>query len=175
MSIELGVAFATLVTLEPVMALVHRFAFHGPLWCWHKSHHEHPDTHRLVLNDLLWVPPLLASVALVGVGICLSPGGAPEVMVGLGMGVAAYVSAYIFAHDGVAHGRFPVPAVLRRMAVFRAVARMHGLHHRGGRSGTGAPPFGVYAARIEYRWRLSAVYSPPTKLCSWTRVGDVPA
>jgi hypothetical protein len=146
------------------MTLVHRFVFHGPLWCSHKSHHEHPTARRIVRNDLLWLWPLLASAALVSLG---SP-----VLVGLGIGGAAYVAAYILAHDGVAHGRFRVPTAVRRMTVFRVVAQTHHLHHRGGRDGVGASPFGVYLAHLEHRWRLSARYSPPTKVCWPVAAGD---
>jgi len=154
---ELAVAVGTLLVSEPLMTLVHRFAFHGPLWCSHKSHHEQPTARRIVRNDLLWLWPLSASAALVIFG---SP-----VLAGIGIGGAAYVGAYIFAHDGVAHARFWVPRAVRRMTVFRVVAQTHRLHHRDGRQGVGAPPFGVYAAHLEHRWRLSARYTPPTRLC----------
>jgi beta-carotene 3-hydroxylase len=155
---EFAVALGTLVAFEPFMALVHRFLFHGRLWCWHKSHHEHPTARRLVRNDLLWLWPLLGSAALITLG--------GPALVGLGIGTAAYVGAYIVAHDGIAHGRFWVPEPVRRLRGFRVVAEAHRLHHRGGRRGVGAPPFGVYAAHLEHRWRLSARYSPPTRLCS---------
>ena len=151
-------AIATLVLAEPVMTLVHRFVFHGPLWCEHESHHAHPTERRVVRNDLLWVWPLLASAALVAFG--------GPVLVGLGIGSALYVAAYILAHDGIAHGRFWVPRWLRRMAVFRVIAQTHRLHHRGGRTGKGAPPFGVYLAPLEHRWGLLVHYTPPTKLCA---------
>jgi len=93
------------------------------------------------------------------------------VLVGIGIGGGMYVGAYVFAHDGVAHGRFWVPAVVRRMTVFRVVAQTHRLHHRGGREGVGASPFGVYGAPLEHRWQLTAHDVPPTKLCSptWLR------
>src|SRR5512144_2962698 len=97
---ELTVASATLLAAEPIMALVHRFLFHGPLWCEHKSHHEHPTAGRIVRNDLLWLWPILISAALVALG--------GPVFLGLGIGTTAYVIAYIIAHDGVAHGRFRV-------------------------------------------------------------------
>jgi beta-carotene 3-hydroxylase len=155
---ELAVAAATLVVSEPLMTAVHRFVFHGPLWCSHKSHHEEPNARRIVQNDLLWVWPLAASAALVVFG--------NPVLAGIGFGGALYVGAYILAHDGVAHGRFWVPRAVRRNAIFRAVAHTHRLHHRGGRDGGGAPPFGVYTAHLEHRWRLTAGYTPPTKLCS---------
>jgi sterol desaturase/sphingolipid hydroxylase (fatty acid hydroxylase superfamily) len=86
-------------------------------------------------------------------------------MAGLGIGGALYVAAYVFAHDGVAHGRFWVPRAVRRMRLFRIIARTHRLHHRGGAGGVGAPPFGVYLAPLEHRWGLLTDYTPPTKLC----------
>ena len=147
-------AIVTLILAEPLMTLVHRFVFQGPLWCEHESHHAHPTVRRIVRNDLLWVWPLLGSVVLIAVG--------GPVLAGVGMGGAAYVAAYIFAHDGVAHGRFPVPRAVRRLTVFRIIAQTHRLHHR---TRTGAHPFGVYLAPLEQRWGLLVRYTPPTKLC----------
>lgn len=161
MSTELGVALVTLVAFEPAMALVHRFVFHGPLWCWHESHHEHPTARWIVRNDLLWLWPLLASAALVSFG--------GPVLVGIGLGTTAYVGAYIFAHDGVAHGRFWVPMFVRRMSGFRLLAQTHHLYHRGGRHG-GASPFAVYAAPLEHDWHLSENFVPATKPCSAAHV-----
>src|SRR5262245_55462816 len=162
MVVELSVALVTLLTAEPAMTLVHRFVFHGPLWCSHKSHHAHPTARRIVQNDLLWLGPLLASAALITFG--------GPALVGVGLGGAGYVTAYIFAHDGVAHGRFPVPSRLRRMTIFRVVAKTHRLHHRGGRDGVGASPFGIYAAHLQHRWRLGIGYTAPTKICAPTLV-----
>src|SRR4030095_17097665 len=102
----------------------------GPLWCEHKSHHEHPTARRIVANYLLWLWPLLASALLIAFG--------GPALVGLGIGGALYVAAYIVAHDGVAHRRFWVPAFIRQATVFRVVAKTHRLHHRRGRDGAGA-------------------------------------
>src|SRR5262245_53666074 len=154
-----AVAALTLVLAEPAMTLVHRFVFHGPLWCEHESHHTHPTARRIVRNDLLWLWPLVASAALVVFGTLA--------LKGIGIGGAVYVGAYIFAHDGIAHGRFPVPRWARRMTVFRVIAHTHRLHHR---TRVGAPPFGVYLAPLEHRCGLLVRYTPPTKLC-----GPVPA
>ena len=158
MLVETAVAFATLLAAEPAMALVHRVVFHGPLWCWHESHHARPSARRLVRNDLLWLPVLVVAGALIVLGT--------PVAAGVGVGIASYVTAYVVAHDGVAHGRFPVPRVLRRATFLRVVARTHRLHHRDGRGGRGAPPFAVYAAHLEHRWGLGAGYRPPTKVCA---------
>jgi beta-carotene 3-hydroxylase len=157
MATELAVALLTLVVSEPVMAVVHRFVFHGPLWCEHESHHAHPTAHRIVRNDLLWVWPLLAAAALVTFG--------GPVLAGVGIGGAAYVAAYILAHDGVAHGRFWVPRFLKRMRVLRLLVETHHLHHRGGRHG-GASPFAVYAAPLEHGWQVSEDFVPATKDCT---------
>ena len=82
-----AVAVATLLLAEPTMTLVHRFVFHGPLWCEHETHHVHLSARRIVRNDLLWIWPLLAPAALVAFG--------GPVLVGIGIGGAAYVAAYI--------------------------------------------------------------------------------
>jgi beta-carotene 3-hydroxylase len=156
-----GIALVTLVAFEPSMALVHRFVFHGPLWCWHESHHAHPTARRIVRNDLLWLWPLAGAAALVAVG--------GPIAIGIGIGTVAYVGAYILAHDGIAHGRFPVPAFLKRMRTFRLLADMHHLHHRGGRRG-GASPFAVYAAPLEQRWQMSEAFVPAPKPCPPARV-----
>jgi beta-carotene 3-hydroxylase len=148
------VALVTVVLAEPGMTLVHRFVFHGPLWCEHESHHARPTARGIVRNDLLWLWPLGTAAALVAFG--------GPVLTGLGIGAALYVAAYIFAHDGVAHGRFAVPRCVRRTRVLRIIANTHRLHHR---SRVGAPPFGVYLAPLERRWRLLVDYTPPTKLC----------
>ena len=158
MLVTLVAATVTAVVFEPLMAIVHRYLFHGPLWCWHKSHHEQPTARTLVRNDLLWVWPLSAA------GLLVAYGGV--VLAGVGLGIATYVVAYIVAHDGVAHGRFRVPSLLRGAGLFRLVAETHGLHHRGGRDGAGAPPFGVYLAHVEYRVGIGADYSAPTKVCN---------
>jgi len=61
--------------------------------------------------------------------------------------------------------------LVRREANRIDVAQTHRLHHRGGREGVGASPFGVYGAPLEHRWQLTAHDVPPTKLCSptWLR------
>jgi beta-carotene 3-hydroxylase len=153
---DLAVAVLTLIVAEPVMALVHRFIFHGPLWCSHESHHQHPTARRIVPNDLLWFWPLLAAAVLVTFG--------GSVLAGIGIGTAAYVGAYIFIHDGVAHGRFRVPGFVKRMRVAQALAETHQLHHRGGRHG-GASPFAVYAAPLEHAWQMSRDFVPAAKPC----------
>ncbi len=153
---EISVAVLTLILAEPVMAVVHRFVFHGPLWCSHESHHEHPTARRIVANDLLWLWPLLGSTALVTFG--------GPALAGAGIGIAAYIGAYIFMHDGVAHGRFWVPAFIRRTRVCRLLAETHHLHHRGGRHG-GASPFAVYAAALEHGWHVTQDFVPAPKPC----------
>src|SRR5262245_6693140 len=133
----LAVAASTVILAEPLMTVVHRFVFHGPLWCEHESHHAYPTVRRIVRNDLLWVWPLLGSALLIIFG-------GPAVA-GVGIGACLYVAAYIFAHDGVSHGRFWVPRWVRRLTPFRIIAQTHRLHHR---SRVGAAPFGVYFAPL---------------------------
>jgi hypothetical protein len=61
------------------------------------------------------------------------------------------------------------------MMVFRIIGQTHRLHHRGGRGGVGAPPFGVYFAPLEHRWGLLVRYRPPTKLCAPVNAPTAPS
>jgi beta-carotene 3-hydroxylase len=163
-SLAVLVAILTMVLFEPAMALVHRWLFHGPLWCLHRSHHEQPRARRLVPNDALWVTYFVAFGALIAFGAqSVAPWAGAAV--GFGAGACAYGIAYLAAHDGLAHGRFWMPAVLRRSRAVRRLVRAHHHHHRDGTAGMGAPPFGVYAAHLELEWGLSEDYEPRYRSC----------
>src|SRR4051812_16427938 len=123
MFVVIAVSLITLIVFEPLMTVVHRWVFHGPLWRLHRSHHAFQNSHRLVLNDLIWAVHLLASGAVAALGFWFRTGMRGQVALGLGVGAALYALAYIFVHDGVAHGRFRIPSAVRGMAFLRRLTR----------------------------------------------------
>jgi len=165
MSVAVATAVGALVAFEPLMAAVHRFLFHGPLWCSHRSHHERPTARRLVSNDFLWVPYLALAAVLALAGAVWWQRVFGQILVGVGAGAAGYALAYILAHDGLAHGRFWMPAFLRRSALGRRLIRSHRRHHRGGTSGLGAAPFGIYGAPLEIALRIGDGFTPTARSC----------
>lgn len=137
--LPLGIVAATVVAMELLAAAVHRHVMHGWGWRWHRSHHE-PRAGRLELNDLYAL--LFAGLSLLFFTV-LARLWAPFWWVGAGMVV--YGLLYAAVHDGLVHGRFPLPRGWRRGYAKRLV-QAHRLHHAV-RTRDGAVSFGfLYAA-----------------------------
>lgn len=148
--------------MEPVTYLAHRFVMHGVGLTWHRSHHR-PNRRRrpgeawFERNDRF--PVLFAAVTVVAVAVGLNVSGL-GVLVPVAVGVTLYGAAYAYVHDGVVHGRFPVPV---RGRALDELARRHGLHHR-----FGGEPYGMLVPvvpaalrrRVERAERVGAVPGP---------------
>jgi len=114
---------AGLVAMEGVAWAMHRYVMHGPLWVWHKSHHE-PGRKGPELNDLFAIVFAAIAIALFWAGA--QPGLRP--LWWLALGVTAYGVLYAMVHDGLVHRRFPFPIKAERGYLLR-LARAHHLHH----------------------------------------------
>lgn len=97
MLFNLAILFGTLVAMEGVGTLAHKYIMHGWGWWLHRSHHE-PHLGMLETNDLYLVALGLIATALVALG---KSGYAPLQWVG--GGVAGYGALYVLAHDGFFH------------------------------------------------------------------------
>jgi beta-carotene 3-hydroxylase len=132
------VAMLVAAAMEPWAALLHGRVWHRWLWTVHRSHHRR-RTGGFERNDLLSAlhAPLAIAAVLYG---CAGPAGWPrEVIYGVGVGMSAFGAAYLIAHDGLVHGRWPVRPLLR-LGYFRRIVRAHRKHHRG----AGGPPYGLF-------------------------------
>lgn len=125
---------AALVATEIAAAALHRFVMHGPLWHWHRSHHD-GDLRRVSRNDLFALPYVAAALALFVAG-----GGPASSLWWSGVGVSLYGLLYAWVHDGLAHRRFPAGRVPARGLRARIV-HAHRLHHAV-RTRDGAVAFG---------------------------------
>ncbi len=128
-----------LVAMEGLAWAMHRYVMHGPLWAWHKSHHE-PRAGAFELNDLFGF--VFAAIA---VGLFWA-GGLPglQPLWWLAAGVTAYGVLYALVHDGLVHRRFRLPLKADRGYLLR-LARAHHLHHMTN-SRDGAVSFGFLLA-----------------------------
>jgi beta-carotene 3-hydroxylase len=146
-----SVFLLTAVSMEFWAALLHGRIWHSLLWQVHRSHHRgqgdidfQPTAapHPLEWNDLM---PMLHAPLAMGFlyWACIRPasvGG--DLLLGAGWGMTAFGVAYIFAHDGLAHGRFFPQSWLKwahRWRPVRLLRSAHCLHHR-----TGGAPFGLF-------------------------------
>ncbi len=153
-----------LIGMEGVAWLTHRYLMHGPLWVWHRSHHE-PRRGVFELNDVFVVVFAAPSILLIYLG---TSGWPPCLWLGLGM--TAYGAVYALFHDGVVHDRFPVRAPRRRL---RRLIQAHRLHHVV-HERTGAVSFGFLWAPspqvLKQRLKAASSIAPPGGVSASRRV-----
>ena len=120
LALKAAVCIAVFAGMEGFAWIVHRYVMHGPLWCWHRSHHT-PGPGRLERNDLfalIFALPAIACFLLAHMSNWWLP---PAI------GITAYGLVYFIFHDGFVQGRLPVP--LSRKGIGRAHLQAHRLHH----------------------------------------------
>lgn len=135
----LAIAAASFLAMEAVAALSHRWLMHGPLWCWHRSHHEGGERGGPVANDLFALVFALPAMAAIAAGLH-----GPRPLLWIGVGMTAYGAAYALVHDGIVHRRWPVPRPRGRY--LRRVLAAHRIHHACSER-EGAVSFGFLSAR----------------------------
>jgi beta-carotene 3-hydroxylase len=140
MIVDILVVAATIVAMEGLAHLTHRFVMHGRLgWRLHRDHHEAHD-HALEWNDLY-------AAAFAVIVIALFVGDWPWPLRQIAIGATLYGLLYFIVHDGLVHQRWPFRHV-PRSGYLRRLYQAHKLHHATtGREG--AVSFGfLYAPPI---------------------------
>lgn len=112
----------TVVAMEIIAALAHKYIMHGWGWGWHLSHHE-PHSSRFELNDLYAALFAVLAIVLIAFG---SHGVWPLQWIGAGM--TLYGLLYFMVHDGLVHQRWPFRYVPRR-GYLKRLYMAHRLHH----------------------------------------------
>jgi beta-carotene 3-hydroxylase len=116
------IVVATVVAMEGVANLAHRYIMHGPGWGWHKSHHEETDG-VFEKNDLYAVVFSVFAVALFAIG-----GAFWAPLFWIAAGITIYGFLYFVVHDGLVHRRWPFRHSPRHPYLKRLV-QAHRLHH----------------------------------------------
>ena len=116
--------FATILAMEGVAYVAHRWVMHGPGWFLHKSHHR-PRTGNWELNDFYGVIFAIPSIVLLLGGVQL---GWWEGFAWIGAGIAGYGAIYFGFHDVIVHQRVRHRYVPRSRYMKRIV-QAHRLHH----------------------------------------------
>lgn len=128
------IAVVTLVLMEPVTYLAHRYVMHGFGQGWHISHHRRRRG-RVERNDLYPVVFAVATFLVMLAGVTVE---ALAILLPIGVGITLYGLGYLFVHEVYIHRR------LRRFGArlpgFEHLADAHALHHR-----FGAEPYGFLA------------------------------
>lgn len=124
MSVWVGIAVSvlTLVLMEGVTWLTHRFVMHGFLWSLHKDHHQPVDDTWFEKNDLFFLIFALPSMLLMYFGL----GG---FLFYIGLGICLYGACYFLIHDVVIHQRFKWFTKLK-WRYLQALRKGHKRHHK---------------------------------------------
>ena len=128
------IALVTLVVMEPVTYLAHRFVMHGFGQGWHVSHHRRRRG-RLERNDLYPVVFAFATFLVMLAGVTVD---GLAILEPIGVGITLYGIGYLFVHEVYIHRR--LRAFGARLPGFERLADAHALHHR-----FGAEPYGFLA------------------------------
>jgi len=135
-----AIVVATVLAMEAVAAVVHRYVMHGFGWNWHRSHHADRKG-AFEKNDLYAIVFAAISIALFWLG------GHISLLWWVGLGMVAYGLLYTLLHDALVHRRLPFPGSPKRGYLKRLV-QAHRLHHAV-RTKEGAVSFGfLYAPRV---------------------------
>jgi len=95
------IVLITVVAMEAIAFLAHKYVMHGWGWGWHRSHHE-PRRGWFEKNDLYAVVFAALAIVLIVLG---TRGHWPLQWIGAGM--SAYGLLYFVFHDGLVHKRWP--------------------------------------------------------------------
>jgi beta-carotene 3-hydroxylase len=132
----------TVVAMEGVAFLMHKYLMHGPLWFIHESHHRREKS-RFEFNDLFGVFFAVPSIILIYLGTHGSP-----TLLAIGLGMTAYGAIYFGFHDVIVHHRIP-HRIRPKGRYLQRIIKAHHIHHAS-RGKDGAVSFGfVYAPPIE--------------------------
>ena len=115
---------ATVVAMEGVAYIAHRWVMHGPGWILHESHHR-ARIGRFEANDLYALIFAAPSILLIFGGVNLAWG---TWAVWVGAGIAAYGAIYFGFHDVIVHRRVAT-RYLPRSAYMKRIIQAHRLHH----------------------------------------------
>ncbi|MFZ9814505.1 MAG: sterol desaturase family protein [Candidatus Kapaibacteriota bacterium] len=113
----------TIIAMEGIAWLTHRYLMHGPLWFIHKTHHT-PRHGRFELNDVFGILFGVISISCIFNGIdTFSP------LFWIGIGISIYGLLYFIAHDIIVHRRLKLGMRMRGRSA-EALRKAHLIHHK---------------------------------------------
>lgn len=114
----------TILAMELVAYVAHRWVMHGPGWFLHASHHRHREG-MFEANDLYALIFAVPSIVLLYGGVQAGWG---DWAIWVGVGIAAYGAIYFGFHDVIVHQRVP-HRYLPKSRYMKRIVQAHRLHH----------------------------------------------
>ncbi|MGI8943260.1 MAG: sterol desaturase family protein [Qipengyuania sp.] len=125
--LAISIMLATVVAMEGLAWVSHKYIMHGFGWAWHRDHHE-PHDKAWEKNDLYALAGAAMSVSMFALGSPMIMGAAawwPATWIGLG--ILLYGAIYTLVHDGLVHQRWFRWVPKRGYA--KRLVQAHKLHH----------------------------------------------
>jgi beta-carotene 3-hydroxylase len=120
--INIALIVATVMCMELISWVMHKYLFHGPLWFIHKTHHQERHSF-LELNDIFSIGFAALALWLMWIGhISL------DYLFWIGTGISIYGTIYFIFHDWFIHNRFK--AFKSNNHYLKAIRRAHKIHHK---------------------------------------------
>ena len=120
------IVLLTILGMEFVAWIAHKYLMHGWLWSWHEDHHKpHHEKHGFFeKNDLFFLVFAVPSALSYIIGLST-----PQFwLLFVGIGISIYGLIYFLIHDVYIHRRFKWFRQLDS-TYSRAILRAHGAHH----------------------------------------------
>ncbi|RAU44551.1 MULTISPECIES: sterol desaturase family protein [unclassified Pseudomonas] len=122
MIFNFAIFLCTLIAMEGVGFLAHKYVMHGWGWFLHRSHHEE-HLGAFETNDVY-----LLVLVVVAVGLIVLGHNGHDPLQWVGAGVAAFALIYILVHDGIVHRHWPLRPQPRNRYL-RRLYQAHLMHH----------------------------------------------
>ena len=122
MIFNFAIFLCTLVAMEGVGFLAHKYVMHGFGWWLHRSHHEE-QLGALETNDVYLMVLAAAAISLIVLG---NNGHDPLQWVGAGVAMFGFI--YVVVHDGIVHRHWPLRPKPRHRYL-RRLYHAHLMHH----------------------------------------------
>jgi len=116
------IILTTIIAMESLSWLIHKYLFHGPLWFIHQSHHK-PHTSWFEFNDVF-------SVIFAAISLYLMWDGRESFNTGfwIGVGISLYGVVYFIFHDWFIHNR--VKSFKTKNRYLLGIRKAHKIHHK---------------------------------------------
>ncbi len=120
------ITIGTVIGMEFVAWLAHKYLMHGLLWDWHEDHHKphHEKDGFFEKNDLFFLVFAIPSAAAYMIGSATTH----TWLFFIGVGISIYGLIYFLIHDVYIHRRFKWFKQLDS-TYSRGILRAHGAHH----------------------------------------------
>ena len=93
----------TIIAMEGITWLTHKYVMHGFLWSLHYDHHNKNKNNFLEKNDLFFIIFAIPSMSLIFLGKFVYP---TMLLMPIGFGIMGYGFLYFLVHEIIIHYRF---------------------------------------------------------------------